>query len=131
MVVSAGFGALALLFLFLSIVMAGFASGLSLFLPRIGSWLAIATSVPFVASGLYSGLQDGSTDAVVWVGPGCIVIGSSVFMLLQTVRSWWEGSTVVRIIGVVLATVPALMALYILGFLIFSLGILRSLATTT
>ncbi|HUR97017.1 MAG TPA: hypothetical protein VMZ26_03000 [Pyrinomonadaceae bacterium] len=114
--VAAGFGPLGLLFLFLPLVLAGFVSGLSLFQPRVGACLAICLVLPFIAAAGYSAIYNiPASEPTFWVIPGCVVIFIATLNLLFTRQSLWEGSRSLRIVAGILATLPALAGIWLLG----------------
>jgi hypothetical protein len=118
--VAAGFGPLGLLLLFLSLLLAGVVSGLSLFLPRIGSGLAIGMVLPFMLSAIDSVINNiPASEPTLWLVPGCIVTFIATINLLVVRHSPWEGSTPVRIFIAILAALPAIPSLLLLLSIIF------------
>jgi hypothetical protein len=118
--VAAGFGPLALFLLFLSLLLAGFVSGISLFRPLIGSGLAIAAVIPFIVTAVYSVMNDiPASEPEAWLVPGSIVILISTLNLLITRHSPWQGPTPLRFLVVVLALAPALIGVLLLLSIVF------------
>jgi len=116
---AAGFGPLGLVLLILSIILAGFVSGLSLYLPRIGAALAIGFVLPFIASAVYSIIENiPASEPMLWIVPGSLVILIATLTLLFVRHSISRASRPLRVLAVALAALPALTAILFLGSMV-------------
>jgi hypothetical protein len=115
--VSAGFGLAGLALLFVPVLLGGYASGLSFFMPRVAAVVAILIG----GVGLLLGISDffyGTIQAdPFFVIPSAIVVCVSLFALLWSDGSVWRCVTtrLGRIAVVVVAAPPALFATWSLG----------------
>jgi hypothetical protein len=113
---AAGVGPLGLILLFLPLFLAGLASGLSFFRPRIAALLATMLVLPFLATGIYSMIESlPGSESLFWIIPAFVVILISVPSLIWSKDSLWSTSSrVIRTILALLAAVPAMAALFFL-----------------
>jgi hypothetical protein len=121
---SAGFSWWALAFLFLPLLLAGYGSGLALLMPRIAAIAAIVTTLPFLVLGI-SDLFRGNIQAdPLFVIPSAVVIGISIVALLWAQSSPWSQQThrSGRLLVGIVAAVPAALATYELGVIIWWLS---------
>ncbi len=120
---AAGFGTMALVLLFLPLLLGGYATGLSLFFPRISAVAGMILVLPFFVSGVYSIFAENydvfSSSYV--IAPASLVILISVFAMLWSKPSVWSRQEVLfnKVLIGIFAAVPALLATYmIIGTLI-------------
>lgn len=121
---SAGFSWWALAFLFLPLLLAGYVSGLALLMPRIAAIAAIVTTLPFLVLGI-SDFFHGSIQAdPLFVIPSAIVIAVSIIALLWAHGSFWSQQVrrSGRVVVGIFASLPALLATYELGVIIWWLS---------
>lgn len=85
--VAAGVDFLGSVLLFSSIIIFGFVSGLSFFLPRCGATLSLILSLPFLYVGVTS---DSTSGAWLITIPASIVTFVSIISLLRKTNSIWS-----------------------------------------
>ena len=121
---SAGFSWWALAFLFLPLLLAGYGSGLALLMPRIAAIAGIVTTLPFLVLGSADFFRGSIKADPLFVIPSAVVIGISIVALLWAHSSPWARQTQRSgrlLIGIV-AAVPAALATYELGVIIWWLS---------
>ena len=116
--VAAGFTIWALVLLFLPIILAGYASGLSFFFPRLAAVSGIVLVLPFFLIGVYH-IFAGAVgfDPTIMVAPASVAILISVFTLLWSNVSLWarQEQLIGKVFIVVFAVLPALLATFLIA----------------
>ena len=107
--VATGVTFLAQMIMFLPLFLAGYASGLSFFYPRVAAIVSIILVLPFIVFGVYYILP-------VVVGLAVMVILVSVFALLRSKTSLWshQKESFGKVTIGIFAALPALLATLIL-----------------
>jgi len=121
MSVAAGFGVAALLLLLIPLFLFGFASGLSLFLPRIAAASATTLVLPFFYIGVSSiFIEANGVEPSIFVIPSAAVIAVSVVALLSNKNSPWARRTQIpgKVALGISALIPALLAVWMLSSVI-------------
>jgi len=121
--VAAGLSLVGLGPVFVPLVLGGYASGLSLIMPRVAAVLAITCSVPYLLLG-FLGYFRGTI--LLFVIPSAVVISISIVALLWSDGSVWRRLTTTFekiTIGIIL-TLPVLFATWWLGS--FTSGLLSA-----
>jgi hypothetical protein len=123
--VAAGFTIWALVLLFLPMFLAGYASGLSFFFPRVAAIASIVLVLPFFAIGIYH-IFAGAVgfDPTIMVAPAGVVILVSVFALLWSKTSLWarQEQFIGKVFIGIFAAVPALLATLMIASTIIRLS---------
>jgi hypothetical protein len=121
---SAGFSWWALAFLFLPLLLAGYGSGLALLMPRIAAIAAIIATLPFLILGISDFFRGSIQADPLFVIPSAVVIAISIVVLLWAQESVWsrQGDRTGRVLIGLVAAVPAALATYELGAIIWWLS---------
>lgn len=131
--IAAGVGPLGLVLLFLPLFLAGFASGLSFFRPKLAAIAATILVLPFLATGIYSMIESiPASEPLFWIVPAFVVIIISTLSYLWNNNSLWStASKIGRIVLGVLAAFPALAALFFLVGIFLWLASVKAISPTT
>lgn len=116
--VAAGFTIWALLLLFLPMFLAGYASGLSFFFPRVAATACIVLVLPFFIIGIYHVFSGAiGFDPTIMVASASVSILVSVFALLWSKTSLWalQEHVIGKVFIGVFAGLPALFATLLLA----------------
>jgi hypothetical protein len=122
--IAAGFSLWGLCLLFLPLVLAGYGSGLALLMPRVAAVTAVVTVLPFLILGISEFFRGTVQADPLFVVPSSIVIGISIVALLWNHGSPWsrQAQRSGRVIVGILAALPAVLATYELGVIIWWLS---------
>jgi len=127
--IAAGFGAFALLLLFLPLIMGGLLPGLSLFRPKLAAILAIVLALPFFATCIDSWINGTpASEPSFWIIPASFVFMVSTFSILWSRESLWPDRVIaVKVILVIFPAAPLLLALYFIINIILWLASFESI----
>ena len=126
MSVAAGVSSLGLILLFAPLVLAGFLSGLSFFLPRVSAAFTILLSLAFTYIGIVD-LVAGTpfSEPLFFLIPGIVLIGVSLAVLISNRGSIWSRTSHLfdRCLVVAAAILPASFVCYVVVVFLSSLTI--------
>ena len=124
--VAAGITLLGFVLVFLPLFLAGYASGLSFFYPRVAAIASIVLVSPFFIFGIYHIFAGGAVgfDPTIFVAPAGVVVLVSVFVLLWSKTSLWsrQKETFGKVVIWIFAGLPALLATFTLASSLIRIG---------
>ena len=123
--VAAGVSFLGLVLVFLPLFLAGYASGLSFFYPRVAAVASIVLVLPYFGVGIYDTFAGAvGYNPTVMIVPASVVILVSVFALLWSKTSLWsrQEQTFSKVIIWIFAVLPALLATFMLASSLIRIG---------